>query len=377
MIAMDMGQRDHHDRMALRIGFVLVSPTQQPQPSTRISVLNVLPRLGDAGFQASILHEPATDSPMPDLDMVDPAHVAASYDIVYFQKVHGPSVLRLAAALRGAGVPTVYGACDSIERSMIEATDATILVTEFLRSLQPPALRYKIHVVHDGIENPAEFKRDHAPHRGSRMHPLRAVLVSSSALTRLPVLKSPPPWLHVRIVGRYPPRTDPLQRLREVRWQLAHQSWSEKVDQLSFLMDRRIQRLPWHPVDVYRQLLQADIGIIPVDRQEVVDDPTPLWMLKSENRLTLKMAAGLPVVATPIPSYEELVDQGVNALFARTSEEWLRQLEALRDPELRREMGESARRSVLSRYSQTEQLRRLVEVLHRLPIKRGVASAAN
>lgn len=346
-----------------RIGFILLSPSGQPQPSTRISVLNMLPHLEAAGFDASILHDPEVDCATPSLDRLDPARLSARYDIVYFQKVHGPSALRLASALRRAGVATVYGACDDVESSMIEATDVTVLVSEFLRSCQPPALQPKIHVVHDGIENPAAHKEDHRSHRGTWNQPLRAVLVSSSALTKLPVLDSPPPWLRVRVVGRYAPRAELLRRVREVRWKFAHQSSTERVRYLSFLMNPRIERLPWDPVGVYAQLVQADIGILPVETDDATHGETSGWKLKSENRLTLKMASGLPVIATPIPSYEDVVEPGVNALFARTRSEWMSHLEALRDPALRRCLGEAARASVLGRYSKEEQARRLIDVL--------------
>lgn len=360
-----VGSRNNSRMSSIRIGFVLLSNSHHPQPSTRISVLNVLPHLRAAGFVPSILHDPADDCAMPDLDHLDIGRVAAEHDIVYFQKVHGPSVLRAAAALKRAGVATVYGACDDIEPSMIEATDATVLVTEFLRSVQPRSLHAKIHVVHDGIENPGVFKREHADHVGTPRRPLRAVLVASAALTRLPVIGTPPPWLTVTIVGRYPPHSQTWRRLRHIRWEFARQQPGERREYLSFLLGRGIERVAWDPVDVYTRMLQADVGIIPIETLSATD-PRPAWMLKSENRLTMKMALGLPVIATPIPSYEPVVRPGVDALFARSPGEWLQHLQTLRDPVVRRTMGRAARESVLRRYSKEEQAHRLIAVLRLL-----------
>jgi glycosyltransferase involved in cell wall biosynthesis len=113
-------------------------------------------------------------------------------------------------------------------------------------------------------------------------------------------------------------------------------------------------------------LVEADIGVIPI----VADaDPAviaPAWKVKSENRLTMKMSAGLPVIATPIPSYEAVIEHGVNGFLARTRHDWDRCLDALRDPELRREMGEHARRSVSARFSMQAQAERFIAVCESL-----------
>jgi glycosyltransferase involved in cell wall biosynthesis len=89
----------------------------------------------------------------------------------------------------------------------------------------------------------------------------------------------------------------------------------------------------------------------------------PAWKLKSENRLTLKMAIGLPVISSPIPAYEAVVEHGRNGFFARSPTEWTRYLEVVRDPAIRHEIGKAARESVLPRFSMEEQARRLVDVL--------------
>lgn len=124
----------------------------------------------------------------------------------------------------------------------------------------------------------------------------------------------------------------------------------------------------WDPAVVYRELLAADIGVIPIEQASAPDASAPdaPWRVKSENRLTLKMAAALPVVASPIPAYERVVEHGVNGFLARSHADWQRCLRALRDPDLRREMGQRARASVLPRFSQAEQARRFVAVLRDL-----------
>ena len=350
----------------IKVGFVLLSNSQNPIPSTRIAVLNMLPFLRVAQFDTHIVFEPIQNTETPDVAGLATRLKAEGFRIVYFQKVHGDSVLKLTRELRAAGIKTVFGVCDVIEPAMAEATDATITVTDHLKSLYPSMLQAKIATVHDGIERPTLHKTDWGVHSGSPARPLRAVLVTSVGLDRLPVLANPPSWLHVSIVGRYPPSGQKLQRLREARWQLATQrTLHDRVRFLRFLASPRITRLAWDAHGVYDAMLNSDIGIIPIEA-----DPNQGTLsnrlLKSENRLTLKMAIGLPVVASPIPAYEAVVQQGHNAFLARDTAEWLACLTALRDPALRRHIGQEARRTALAQYSMERQAERLVAVLRSL-----------
>jgi glycosyltransferase involved in cell wall biosynthesis len=80
----------------------------------------------------------------------------------------------------------------------------------------------------------------------------------------------------------------------------------------------------------------------------------------------MKMCVGLPVIATPIPSYEPIIEHGRNGFLARSRQEWIEYLNVLRDPTLRKSIGEQARESVLRRYSMQEQARLLVGILQEL-----------
>ena len=351
----------------MKVGFVLLSGPGDPIPSTRVAVLNILPLLRAAGVEAEVLFSLETPSEIPALpvDLVQRA-CAAGHDIVVFQKLRGPAVARLVGQLRAVGIRTAYLVCDLVDVEMAHITDATVLVTEFLRSQYPAHLAAKLHVVHDGIEHPEVVKHAINPSRGSRHSPLRAVLVTSAALDALPVLGSPPDWLQVTVVGRYAPRRDRRARLNRLRWALVEKSgFASRLAYLRFLVNRRICCEAWDAAGVYEYLARADIGIIPVDSAPWVAGvgvPAPGWKLKSENRLTLKMSVGLPVVATPIPAYEPVITQGANGYLAQSRAQWLEALDALRDPEARRRIGQAARASVLHRFSQQEQARRLVDV---------------
>lgn len=352
---------------SIKIGFVLLSNSRNPIPSTRIAALNMFPFLREANFDPQIVFEPEYGAERPDVDGLAPRIVAEGFRIIVFQKVHGPSVEALANRLREAGIRTVFCVCDVVNVPMAQATDATVVVTEFLKSLYPLALQTKLHVVHDGIEHPDVVKSAASARHGSLAKPLRAVLVTSAQLDRLPQIVSPPSWLKVTVVGRYV--NAPIQRWREARWAiLSRHGQRERLASLAFMMHWRIRCVAWDAVRVYRNMLEADVGIIPIDAIEPADPGTeaPNWKVKSENRMSMKMCVGLPVVATPIPSYLPLVNQGINGYLARNRKEWTEYLDALRDPGLRQRIGSKARESVIHRYSMQEQARLLIAVIKSL-----------
>jgi glycosyltransferase involved in cell wall biosynthesis len=347
-----------------RIGFVLCSPVSKPIPSTRIAVLNMMPFLRLAGLNPSVIFEPHYPNETPHLSEVLAKVVSAGCDLVVMQKVRGPSAVALARELAAIGVRTIYSVCDLVDIPMVEATDATLVVTDYLKSLCPQSLQTRIYVVHDGIERPSACKAEWNSYtkRTTSRSILQAVLVTSADLDRLPVLRHPPRWVNVRIVGRY---ARGFRRLQEIRWKWDSQPTGERLSYLRFLIDRRIECVPWNLEGVYHEMLQAQVAIIPVDTQASdygAANPPP-WMVKSENRLTMKMSVGLPVIATPIPSYEKVIEHGVNGFFARSSQDWTTCLNALRDPYLRREIGLAARASVAEKYSTEEQAVKLISVI--------------
>lgn len=361
----------------VKVGFVLLSNSRRPIPSTRIAVLNMFPFLRQAHFEPQIVFEPGPeleleperDAHRPDVSGVGPRIIAEGFDIVVFQKVMGPSVEALVRELAQAGVRTVFCVCDVVDPVMAQLTDATVTVTDFLKSLYPAALQHKIHVVHDGIEHPELERLPVSRRSGTRANPLRAVLVTSASLATLPQIVSPPSWLSVTIVGLYAPGT--WQRMRDSRWALATRYRGDaRRAYLRFLINPRIRCVAWNAASVYDHMRSADLGIIPVDDQPGADSAeVQSWQVKSENRLSMKMGLGLPVIATPIPAYRPLVRQGENGFLADTPGQWMTCLETLRDPLVRERVGREARASVLQRYSREEQARLLIAVLASLVVR--------
>lgn len=346
----------------VKVGLVLCSHSANPIPSTRIAVLNVLSLLERKGFDFSIIFEPESPSETPDLTGVSQVAVQQGCALVILQKVRGPSAVELARQLNNYAIRTVYLACDRVDHEMVLSTDMTVTVTDFLRSLCPPELQSKVHVVHDGVERVDIVKAHYGVEANSRKSKLRAILVTSSNLTRLGFLDDIPAWLRVKVVGRYALGAD---KLREVRRNWAGLSAHNRIEYLKFLANWRIKCVPWGALTVYDQLVNADVGIIPIDTKQHLDSifSEPVWRLKSENRLTLKMSLGLPVIATPIPSYEPIIVHGVNGFFAKSTHDWIKCLSALRDPVLRKQIGCAARESVKDKYSVPQQAKLLGDLL--------------
>lgn len=349
-----------------KIAFILLSGAENPVPSTRISVLNVLPHLQKSGFEVMMAHTPPRACEVPDVTGLAHRLKAEGVAIAYFQKVHGDSVKREMRLLAACGIKVVYGVCDLIADDIAEISDATIVVTDFLKSLYRPDLQHKIHVVHDGIEHPERYKsrqQQKAHHAKDR---LKAVLVTSSELDQIPAIPAIPNYLDITVVGRYPHNPTRIEAIKHVYWQISEQpSSARKLQVLYNAIRRPFKKVAWSTQTAYAELLDADIGIIPVD---MADDFLPnrdisYWQVKSENRLTMKMAMGLPVIASPVPSYLEVIRHGQNGFLATTPQAWLECLQLLRDPERRGEIGEQARNDVLEQYSIACQAEKLIAIL--------------
>ena len=101
----------------------------------------------------------------------------------------------------------------------------------------------------------------------------------------------------------------------------------------------------WSAEQEVEQLQALDIGVYPLP----IDD----WVLgKSGLKAIQYMAFGLPTVATEVGTTPRIIRDGENGLLVRTEAEWLDALERLvRDPALRRRLGEAARRDAVAKYS--------------------------
>src|SRR5207302_5975012 len=116
------------------------------------------------------------------------------------------------------------------------------------------------------------------------------------------------------------------------------------------------QSFPWTEESEIERIAAFDVGIMPLH-------DTPWERGKCAYKLLQVMAAGKPVIASPVGANAQVVQHGVNGYLANTTEEWTVALRALAaDPDLRQRMGAEARRTVEDSYSAAAMAPRLAAI---------------
>ena len=105
----------------------------------------------------------------------------------------------------------------------------------------------------------------------------------------------------------------------------------------------RVTTSPLCRITEYAAGLKFDIGIVPLT-------DIPFNHAKSNVKGLEYAAAGIPFVASDLPEYRLLHEDGVG-LLATTPEEWRSQMEALLDPAFRRNQANIGRGTVVSKWS--------------------------
>jgi len=118
-----------------------------------------------------------------------------------------------------------------------------------------------------------------------------------------------------------------------------------------------VEHSPWTEETEAARIAEADVGVLPL-----TDDA---W---SRGKCAFKalqyMAAGLPVVASPVGMNRRVVESGVSGYLARADSEWVSFLERILDgPVLREAMGKAGRRRAEERYDLAVLGRRLARLL--------------
>jgi glycosyltransferase involved in cell wall biosynthesis len=106
-----------------------------------------------------------------------------------------------------------------------------------------------------------------------------------------------------------------------------------------------LEVVQWSSQTEVEDLQTIDIGVYPLP----IDD----WVLgKSGLKAIQYMAFGLPIVATKVGTTSLLISDKVDGLLVESQEEWVDALERLvREPDLRRKLGEAARAKAVQKYS--------------------------
>ena len=250
----------------------------------------------------------------------------AGFDVVVFQGVAGQGAEELARALGASGCRTVYAIGELDGTGMPEVVDEVVVASENLRHLI--GTPEKATVIEGMIETPSGLCKDYS---------------------------SPGPEARVRVVWVGFPEN--LHLLAPVREALA----DARLDDFELVT---ISKGPeatfqWDIDRVWGQLVECDIAVLP-------SDETDWYRTKPNTRMTMLKALGLPIIASPIPSYTATLTHGRGCYFARDVGEWVDCLASLSDFERRREIGLAEREEILERYGYEAIGSRWLELFERL-----------
>jgi glycosyltransferase involved in cell wall biosynthesis len=109
--------------------------------------------------------------------------------------------------------------------------------------------------------------------------------------------------------------------------------------------------------DIPNLMRCSDIGVLCSETESA-----PLTLLEG-------MSTGLPMIATKVGGVQEIVEDGENGLLVppRHPEEITKAiLRLIRDPKLRRDLGERARKTVLERYTAEKVVNQYIEIFEKV-----------
>jgi glycosyltransferase involved in cell wall biosynthesis len=121
----------------------------------------------------------------------------------------------------------------------------------------------------------------------------------------------------------------------------------------------RVEVRPWSKKNEAREFMSFDVGVSPLS-------DSPFERGKCGLKLIQYMAAGRPVVASPVGFNCELVEHCRNGFLVNSTQDWTDALQTLRcDPALRERMGRYGRRMVEEKYCLEATAPKLLALLRR------------
>lgn len=131
-------------------------------------------------------------------------------------------------------------------------------------------------------------------------------------------------------------------------------------DKKAMTSESWIEQVSWNASNEVADLRQLDIGVMPL--------PDDTW---SKGKCGFKaiqyMSLAIPCVVSPVGVNTEIIQHGINGMHAQDEEAWITLLSKLiESSDLRKEIGETGRQSIVQKYSVQSQLPILVSKLRSL-----------
>lgn len=272
--------------------------------TTRLHGLLLLDPLKALGVRTRVLSAPPfalMDAPWP-IGQQDAVARLVAGEIVVFQKLRGPNAVGLADRVRGQSATVFVHGDYEPDNPIVLRCDAFVgssqRLTDFWRERGAANAHY--------IPDPAEWWCERSEIDGSPQQP---------GVVRLAWMGHRANW-------------ETLEPLRALLAEL-------DGFRLVTVANHSEADVAWSPEAVRRVVAACDIGV-------VTTRPAPVSTVKSSNRVVQFMAAGKPVIADRIPSYEAVVRQGVTGFLCDSRDDWRAALLELRDPGRRRTIATAA-----------------------------------
>ncbi len=160
--------------------------------------------------------------------------------------------------------------------------------------------------------------------------------------------------------------TKPLQELvkrYDINFKLVGAMRSNRIKNLFGILGPKFISIDWVDSNELPRTIQSfDIGVMPL-----MDDDESRG--KCAFKVLQYMAAGIPVVISPVGINKEIVKDGINGFLAGDADEWIKKLSSLiEDEELRKNFAQKGRKTAEEQYSLDKTSNAFVELMERFKI---------
>ena len=293
-----------------KVGWILLGNSSIG--SSRIHGINIHRYINKNGIKSVILQTNSVMTTHLTLSLWKQLLIFLSrFDVLIFQKVFDSRAIRLATLAKKLGVKTVFLQSDMIETKMVNKVDALVVTSDYLKRHYNSKYGVDAILIEDAVEVSDELVKEDYGDKGK----IRLIWVGHKDN-----------WETIEVIY------NALEILKDDYFCLKRISNHPQAD------------VQWKLETVFQEILQGDIGIIPCFNNEWAKS-------KSNNRLTMFMALGLPVIASDIPSYRDIIKPCSNGFLAKSIDDWTKYLQVLRDEHTRKKIGMKARKDVWEKYN--------------------------
>jgi len=289
--------------------------------STRIGVTNIHKGLVKNGYKSTVLSYNKNFSIDIEADIEDLKKriVSENITVVVFHKVFSPRTIELVRFCKRIKVKTIFANGDWNENPMHDEVDHVISGSPYTRDVISEKYGVKnSHYIDDALE--------------TSNYPMKENVNSSNDISL--------GWFGNFTKLEYTQKFIASLNLSNYNLKTVSNAPCAYTDiKADYTMGAATGK-NWDTNFLIRFLLNnVDIIVIPLDLEE---GELIQHYAKTANRITFAMSLGIPVVATPIPTYEMIIEHGVNGFLPRTPQEWKDSLLHLRNSFQRSSIGKKS-----------------------------------